>query len=753
MADAPTVKLGDPLKRLDGIAKVTGTSQFPSDVPAERAAHALLLTSTVALGTIRAVDAARARQVPGFLLLLTHENTQGEMKTPRAFAGQSTTTVETAQVMHDGQIVGLVVAETPEAARECARAIAIGYDVRPPAAGFDAPGVTERPVKAIDDHHEDPAIGDAQAAMGRAAVTIDAHYSTPIQHHNPIELFTTTCWWTGDRLTVHEPSQFVLDRAFLAQRFGIDVEQIRVVSRYCGGGFGGKTSGTPRTVLTAIAARRLGRPVKLETGRDQGFTINTYRAETRQQVRLGADRDGRLTALLHEGWEVSSRPSHYTVSGTEATARMYACPNVWTRVSVVQADRNTPGFMRCPAELPYMFGLESGLDELAAALKLDPVELRRRNDTMKDPIDGRPYSSRSLLQCMDRGAELFGWQGRDPQPRAMRDGDWLVGWGMATACYPANNGASAVRVHLDGVGRARVQVAFHEIGNGAYTVVGQTAAALLGIPTAHVQVELGDTLLPAGNIAAGSNGTAATCNAVAAACEELRAKLAASAVQGEALRGADPAKVVLRAGMVQAGERREPLRDAIARAGGMVEVTAGYSPAGMAPGALDRLRKGIPALSGGVHAKGYVGFAFGAQFVEVRVHALTGEVRVPRATGVFAAGRIVNRRTAHSQLMGGMIWGLGSALLEETLIDRTSARYLNKDLAGYLIATNADVGKIQIETIDEEDRLINPLGIKGVGELGCSGTNAAVANAVFHATGTRIRDLPIRAHQLVGNPA
>lgn len=741
MADrAPAI--GDGIARIDGRAKVTGAAQFPSDVPAERTAYAVLLTSTVAKGTIRRIDESGARRVPGFLLLLSHANTQGEVKTPRAFAGKSTPTVEGPEVMHDGQIIGLVVAESYEAAREAARAVRIDYDAATPSAGFDAPGATSRPVKSIDDHHEDPQVGDAEAALRAAPVAIDARYSTPIQHHNPIELFTTTVWWSGDRLTVHEPSQFVLDRAYLAACFAMDVENIRVVSRYCGGGFGGKTSGTPRTVLAAIAARRLGRPVKLFAGRDQGFTINTYRAETRQHVRIGATRDGKLTAFAHEGWEVSSRPSHYTVSGTEATARMYACPNIWTRTHVVQADRNTPGFMRCPAELPYMFGLECGLDELAVTLGIDPVELRRRNDTMADPIDGRPYSSRSLIACLDRGAELFGWRRRDPAPRSMRDGDWLVGWGMATACYPANGGASAVRIHLDGAARVRVQVAFHEIGNGAYTIVGQTAAALLGVPVSQVQVELGDTLLPPGNIAAGSNGTAATCNAVSAVCEEIRVKLAA-------VLAADPASVRLADGMVVAGKRRMKLTEAIGQAGGMIEVTGGYTPAGMPPGALDRLRKGIPALSGGVHAKGRVSFAFGAQFVEARVHRLTGEVRVPRATGVFAAGKIVNRRTAHSQLVGGMIWGLGSALFEETLIDAGSARYLNDNLADYLIATNADVGRIDVETIDEVDTLVNPMGIKGVGELGCSGTNAAVANAVWHATGKRIRDLPIRAHLLL----
>ena len=747
---AEGTRIGDPVARVDGIAKVTGTAQFPSDVPAQRAAHAVLITSTIALGSIRSIDPASAEKVPGFLLLLTHENTQGEMKTPRAFAGNSTTTVESPRIMHDGQIIGLVAAEKLEDAREAARLVQVDYEPAMPSAGFDAAGATTRRVAEINSHHEDAQVGDAETALRQAAASIDVSYSTPTQHHNPMELFTTTVWWAGNRLTVHEPSQFVLDRGFLAECFQMEVEDIRVVSRFCGGGFGGKFSGTPRTVLAAIAARRLGRPVKLAASRDQGFTIGTYRAETRQRLRLGADKTGQLAALSHEGWEVSSRPSHYTVAGTETTARMYACPNIWTGVNVVQADRNTPGFMRCPAELPYMFGLESAMDELAWKLGMDPVALRLKNDTMVDPIDGRQYSSRSLRQCLKRGAELFGWSERVARPREMREGDWLVGWGMATACYPANNGAATVRIRLDGEARARVQVAFHEIGNGAYTVIAQSTAALLGIPLGQVSVELGDTLLPAGNIAAASSGTAGTINAVAAACADLRARLAGAATAaGGPLAGADPQGIELHGGQVIVGSRQASLVDVVGAAGGMVEVTGNFIPQAIPPGALDRLRKGIPAIAGGVHAKGFVAYAFGAEFVEVRVHALTGEVRVPRATGVFAAGRIINRRTVHSQLTGGMIWGLSSALFEQTLVDPHSARYLNDSLGDYLIPTHADIGAITVETIDEVDELINPLGIKGVGELGCSGTNAAVANAVYHATGKRVRDLPIRAHQLI----
>ncbi|HMC69296.1 MAG TPA: molybdopterin cofactor-binding domain-containing protein, partial [Mycobacteriales bacterium] len=373
--------------------------------------------------------------------------------------------------------------------------------------------------KDASSNYEDPEVGNAEAAFAAAPVTVDQHYATPTQHHNPIELFTTTCAWNDDRLTVWEASQNVHGfKNGLAEQLGIDPENVRIVSPYIGGAFGSRGSLTQRTALIAVAARRLNRPVKLVATRDQGFTIATYRAETRHHVRLATDHDGKLVALMHEGEEVTSRPDNYKVAGTDASTRLYACLNVASKVSMVHADRNTPGFMRSPPEVPYLFALESAMDELAIALNIDPVELRRRNDTMREPIKGLPYTSRNLIPCFDAAAKSFGWDRRNPKPGSMRDGDWLVGWGCATTMYPTQMGPATARVTVTPQGAVKVQTAAHDIGTGAYTVIALTAADRLGIGLDKVTVELGDSDLPPAPVAGGSNTTASVCGVVAKAC-------------------------------------------------------------------------------------------------------------------------------------------------------------------------------------------------------------------------------------------
>ena len=703
--------IGKMRSRIDGRRKVTGSALYPSDTAVANPAYAFLVTSAVAKGHVRAFHLNAARAVRGVLDILTYENTKGAFETqpnPGGASGGATTTLESPRIWHDGQIIAVVLADSYEAAREAAYKVEVDYASQTATAGFDSAGATEQALAQISESHEDPRAGNAENAFAAAAVKIDAHYYTPPQHHNPLELFDTTCFWTGNKLTIQEASQFVHGlRAGVARQLNMSPDDVQVESRFVGGAFGSRGGTTARTALIALAAKRVNRPVRLVATRAQGFTVATYRAETRHHVKLAASRDGHLTALVHEGWEITSRPANYNVSGTEATARLYACPNVWTKVSIVHADRNTPGFMRAPPGTPYMFALETAMDELAVALAMDPVDLRRVNDTKTDPIKGVPFSSRSLIECLDRGAKAFGWAKRKREPASMRDGDWLIGWGMASALYPAHIGAAAARLVLEPIGGAHVQIGAHEIGTGTETIIAGLVSDTLDIPLQKISVEIGSSEFPPAGLSAGSIHAASVCNAVAKACEQAKARMAGS---------------------------NDPF------AAGAIEIYAENLPEGASPDAIKKLYAGQPSF---VEDDKHQRYAFGAQFAEVRVHELTREIRVPRLVGAFAAGTIMNPVTAKSQLMGGMIWGVSAALLEETEIDRRAARYINTNLADYLIPVNADIGSCEVILVPEEDRIVNRLGIKGVGELGIVGMNAAVANAVYHATGKRIRDLPI----------
>jgi xanthine dehydrogenase YagR molybdenum-binding subunit len=745
-APEPKANMGEPAPRLDARLKVTGEARFAADVPVANPAYAFLVTSAIAKGRLTRLDTEAARAVPGVLEIFSQDNT-GELKDVKfgAGGGGSSTSIQGLgpEIAHDGQIIAMVVADTYEAAREAAYRVQATYAAETPSATFGSDGVTEEDATKVSERHKQvPQVGDAKAALATADVVVDAEYGTPTQHHNPIELFATTCVWNDGQLTVHEPSQFVYGlKNGVAQRLGIAPEKVHAASPYVGGAFGSKGQLTPRTGLVALAAKTLGRPVKLVATRDQAYTITTYRAETRQRVRLGARRDGKIVAYAHEGREITSRPDPYVVAGVVESAHLYDFGAVATKVNIVHADRNTPGFMRSPPVVPYIYALESALDELAIQLGMDPIELRRINDTTKDPITGKPYSSRSLMKCYDEAAAAFGWSRRNSQVGAMRDGDWLIGMGCATAVYPTHVGPAAARVRLMASGEVRVQIAAHEIGNGAYTVIGQAAAERLGVPLASVKVELGDSSLPPAPVAGGSNTTASACSAVFKACDAIREKLDRAIVAGSPDRNTQ--------GAAPAGDAKTRREDGFRRLGvGAIEEYAEFVPPGAPPDAIRQLYAGKSALVGGWHGDRMM-YALGAEFVEVRIHALTREIRVPRIVGAFASGRVMNTRTARSQHLGGMIWGIGSALHEATEIDRKTARYVNDNLADYLIPVNADIGEVEVILVPEEDQHVNPVGVKGVGELANVGTAAAVANAVYHATGIRIRELPIRIEKLL----
>ncbi|MDW6023601.1 xanthine dehydrogenase family protein molybdopterin-binding subunit [Mesorhizobium sp. BAC0120] len=754
-APKPKENMGEPLARIDGRLKVTGAARYPADIDVANLAYAVLVPSSIAKGEVARLDTGEARAMPGVIDILTVNDVSGKLDKPK-FGNANATSIAPLQdhkIWHDGQVIAVVIGENFEAAQEAAMRVRADYRDERPSATFDSEGVEEADaIGATRWLKQHPKAGDFDGAFAAAPVKIDQTYSTPTQHHNPIELFSTTAVWRDDELTIYEPSQNVFGwKVAVAAQLKMDPEKVRMVSPFIGGAFGSKGPMTPRTAIVALAARKLGRAVRCVVEREKAYSIQTYRAETRHHIRMGADRDGKITAFSHQGKEITSRPDPYVVGGTSATARMYGYGSVLTQVSMVRADRNTPGYMRSPPETPYVYALENAMDEMAVALGMDPVEFRRINDTMTEPIEGKPFSSRSLMKCYDQAAEAFGWSRRNPQVGSMTDGDWLIGMGCATAIYPTNVAPCAARVRLSSNGHVTVQVASHEIGTGIRTVAGQIAAERLGVGFDAVEVETGDTALPPAPVSGGSNSTASVGSAVIKACEGIRDKLfySASTANDGPLTGKDMANFELRDGKVMAGDTAEKLTDTMNRLGaGVIEEYAEFVPKGGSPDGVAKLYKGQTEFQGGDDGD-KVKYAFGAEFVEIRINRLTREIRVPRLVGAFAAGRIANTRTARSQLMGGMIWGVGCALHEATDIDRRVARYVNRDLQDYLVPVNADIRELEVILVPEIDHDVNPAGVKGLGELGNVGTPAAVASAVYHATGKRIRDLPIRIDQLI----
>ncbi len=727
-APAPKDNMGEPLRRSESLAKVTGSMIYAADEAMKDVLHAYFLTSGIARGRILSMDTAPAEALNGVVKVYTHRDAPERIATAYTqkggYVSDTNMPLTGPEVRHDGQIIALVIAETYEIARDASHRIVTRYAPATPAATMDSPGADVTHPDALSE--KELKVGDFSAAFAAAPVRVEGEYRTPAQHQNAIELYSTTASWSGGELTIHEPSQFVVELANgAAAMTGVDPAAVHVVNPYVGGAFGGKGFMTQRTALIACAARELARPVRNVVTRDQGFTLATYRADTKHRVRLAADRQGRLLAYGHESWEMQSRHDDYPLAGFGVTTAMYGKPAIRTRVNMVKADRQTSGFMRAPVEMPYMYALESAMDELAVALDMDPVELRRVNDIRESPVDGARFTSRSLMRCYDEASTRFGWNKRDPKPGSMRDGDWLIGYGCATASYPTHMAPAIARVTLNVDGHARVEVAGQDSGQGTYTALGQIAAREMHLDPRRVEVVMGDSRLPAGPASSNSLATASIGSAVKLATDKIRARLG-STLPGDRERAAAFARL----GVTEVSELGE------------------FLPPGKKPEVLDKLRKGqVPFASQarGDESKGGkpLMFAFGAEFVEVRIHRLTREIRVPRMTGAFAAGRIVNPRTAHGQYVGGMIWGMASALLEATELDEKRGRYVNDNLGEYLVAVNADVPKVDVIMVPEIDTEINPLGVKGIGELGIVGTAAAVANAVHHATGKRVRDLPI----------
>ncbi len=733
-APAPLANMGAPIPRSESKAKVTGGIVYAADEEVGAALQAYFLTSSIARGRILSIDTAPAEKLAGVVKVYTHHNPPPRIASAYTqkggYVSDTNMPLTGPEIRNDGQIVAMVVAETYEVARDASHRIVVRYAVETPASTLDSPGVVIEHPDALDE--KELKAGDFDAAFASAHVRVDGEYTTPAQHQNAIELYSTTAVWADGKLTIYEPSQFVVELANgAAAMTGVDPSMVQVMNPFIGGAFGGKGFMTQRTPLIASAARDLGRPVRNVVTRDQCFTLATYRAETKHHVRLAADRDGRLVAYGHESWEMQSRQDNYPLVGFGVTTSMYGKPAIQTHVNMVKADRQTSGFMRAPVEMPYMYALESAMDELAVALDMDPIELRRINDIKASPVTGARFTSRSLMRCYDEAAASFGWNRRDPKAGSMREGDWLIGYGCATAAYPTHMAPAMARVTLSRDGRARVEVAGQDSGQGTYTALSQIAARELRLEPSRVRVVMGDSKLPPGPASSNSLGTASLGSAVKLATDKIRARFGTQMPSNH-----ERAAAFARLGVESVSE------------------VGDFLPPTKKPEVFEKLRKGqVPFASQARGDESKDGkplmFAFGAQFAEVRIHRLTREIRVPRLTGAFAAGRIVNARTARSQYMGGMIWGMASGLLEATEIDPKRGRYINDSLGEYLLAVNADIPQVDVIMVPEEDWEVNPLGVKGIGEIGIVGAAAAMANAVYHATGKRIRDLPIYMEKIM----
>jgi xanthine dehydrogenase YagR molybdenum-binding subunit len=733
--------VGAPINRTDGWAKVSGSARYAAEHPVAGLAHACLVTSTIPSGRVRRIDTSEADKVPGLLLVMTHENVlqlpretkAGKVSPP---IGRVLSLLQDADVHYNNQPIAVVVAETFEAAREAAGRLRIDYDTAPARLDFEQARQQVHPPEKVLTQETDTRRGNLQAGMLSASTSIDFTYRTPVEHHNPIEPHATIAIWEGEHLTLYDSTQYMKGvQRTVAGTLGIAPEQVTVLCPYVGGAFGCKGSVWSHVVLAAMAARMAHRPVKLVLDRSQMFGPVGQRPVTDQRMRHAALSDGRLSASSHDTVAYTSMIEDWIEPCGLMTRMMYAVPNQETTHRLARMNLGTPTFMRAPGEASGSFALESSMDELAYALGIDPLQLRLQNYTERDPGKDLPFSSKSLRQCYQLGSERFGWSRRDPAPRSMRAGDKLVGWGVATATYPTNRskGAASATLHPDGLAVFRSST--QDLGTGTYTVMTQIAADALGVPVERVRFELGDSQLPEAPVSGGSTTVASVGPAVQAAGRALRLKLIGIALAdtGSPLHGALAGDVEVADGelFLRADPgKREAMATIVARQGsGPVEVEAEADP--------------------GDASKHFSMHAFGTVFVEVHVDELLGEVRVPRVVGVYGVGKLMNAKTGHSQLMGGIVGGLGMALFEETMFDLRNGRAVNGNLAEYHIPVHADIGSIEVEVVEEDDPHVNPLGAKGIGEIGITGVAAAVANAVFHATGRRIRSLPITLDKLL----
>ena len=730
--------IGKPLDRVDGKLKVTGAAPYTADVSIENLTYGVIFQSAIAKGKIIEIDTSTAALAPGVIDIITYNQTPSLVKIPFFGNKETLPTEKDDNIYYNGQHLGVVVAETLEQAESAASLIKIISEEEQP---------TITMAQALPEVFEPESIffgimpgkitrGDIESGKAQADVLIEQVYTTPIEHHNPLEPSATIAMWSGDNLTLYETTQGISStQRGIAAVLNIPPENVRIICKYLGGGFGCKALLRSHTILAAIAARQIKRPVKIVLTRSQMYTACGYRSQTQQQLTLGATKDGKLSIINHIGTSLTSIFDDFVEPVGAATTMLYACPNLQVKYRLARINAGTPTFMRAPGEASGMFALESAMDELASALNIDPIELRLRNHADVDPHTELPWSSKSLKECYQQGAEIFGWSQRNPIERSMRDGHFLIGWGMASATFPTNSGTTSVKVEIFANGEVQVKSGTQDIGTGTYTVMTQVAAEALGLSSQQVQFELGDSNLPKAPITGNSITVASVSPAVHKAATAARMKMIemARADANSPVYGSQAEDIIVESGQIflkQDLAKLDSYNEILHRHGlESLEVTEETSPS--------------------PESKQYSKHSFGAIFVEVAIDELLGEIKIRRCVGVYSAGRILNFKTARSQVLGGITWGIGMALMEKTVMDTHYGRVVGANLSDYLIPVHADIPKMQVQFVEEHDAYVNALGTKSLGELPIVGVAAAISNAVYHATGKRIRDLPITPDKLL----
>lgn len=738
--------IGTAVTRVDGRQKVTGAAQFALDHSVRNLAFAYPVWSTVASGRIANIDTSTAERMPGVLTILHHGNTEPLFRPAGRYehnsrAGEPRPPFEDENVYYYGQYVALVVADTFAQARDAASKVKVMYEQKKPVIDLnDAPEPAEPRVI----HYSR---GDAAQAFESGAVKVDETYVIPVETHNPMEMHATIADWDGDRLTLYETTQGVVNHQHvISEMMGIPLDRITVISPFCGSGFGGKLFPWPHSLLAPMAARQVKRPVQLQVPRALMFTTVGHRPLTEQRMRLAASQDGKLVSTQHDVRQPTSEVDVFVENCVGVTAMMYACDNVETHQTILATNMGTPTPMRGPGIVSGLFPLESALDELSYKLNIDPIELRLKNYSEQDASysSGRPFTSKHLRECYQTGAEKWGWSKRTPQVGSMRRGDEIVGWGMATATWHAGRGSATVRVRLNADGTARASCATQDIGTGTYTIFAQVVSDKTGIPIDKIEVVLGDSSLPEGPTSGGSTTTATVLPAVDQATQGVVDRILEVAQQApgspfhpkNVTPGGDPPKLAMSNGRVhidgQPPESGVPFEHILASA---------------RLGGLDAEAKTSPQQS---ESRQFSAHSFGAQFIEVTWDPGIARLRVTKGLTVIDAGRIINKKAGSNQILGAVVMGIGMGLLEETIYDRRNGKPVNNNYADYHVATNADVPKLECIFVEYPDLHVNEYGARGIGEIGLAGVAPAIANAVYHATGVRVRKLPIRIEDLLG---